>query len=154
MSTSSLPTDRTLHLVDLENLFGDPRASADAVLAAFDRYREVAEWRDGDLLVVASNPGMAEKVVFDLPQPRVFRSAVGENGADTTLLALADLRHMSRRFARLVVGSGDGIFAPLAREAKDLGMEILVVCRVESWSHAFLGLPRRYIDLPTTRRAA
>ncbi len=43
--TPAIPTTtmaRTLHLVDLENLVGDPYANGDAAEAVFDQYLQVA----------------------------------------------------------------------------------------------------------------
>ncbi len=146
MSTSSLPSNRTLHLVDLENLVGDPFAPADVVLSTFDRYLDIAEWQPGDHLIVASNPGLMRKVVFDFPVPCSKHNACGRDGADRQLLSLAPAHHVARRYARLVVGSGDGIFAARAQSARDLGARVLVVARADGCSYRLRRFEHRLLD--------
>jgi hypothetical protein len=45
------------------------------------------------------------------------------------LLSLAPPELVVKRYGRLVVGSGDGIFAARAAHAHDLGVQVLVVAR-------------------------
>lgn len=119
---------RTLHLLDLENLLGDPRAGADRALATFAEYLDVARWQPGDHVVVASNPGLMAKVVFDLPVPASAHTARGPDGADLMLLSLAPPELVATRYQRLVVGSGDGIFAARTHTARERGV-VEVVAR-------------------------
>ena len=47
--------DRSLHLVDIENLVGEPTSwRPDRIRATFDAYLQTATWRPGDSLVVAA----------------------------------------------------------------------------------------------------
>src|SRR5512144_1964125 len=85
--TTTLTTTRTLHLVDIENLVGDPKAPTATVLDVLDRYLDLAGHRDGDHVVIAANPGLMSKIAFDLPVPCNVHAARGENGADLVLLA-------------------------------------------------------------------
>ena len=68
---------RTLHLVDVDNLLGDPRqatpASVAAILAADRHAVRVAP---ADLVVVATNPGLALDVGLAWPGP-LLRAARG-----------------------------------------------------------------------------
>ena len=122
MSTSSITSHRSLHLVDLENLVGDPRATGPIVRATFDHYLDVAGWQPGDHVVVASNPALVREVCFDLPVACNVHTAIGEDGADLMLLSHAPPEWIAKRFGRLVVGSGDGIFAARATHAHALGV--------------------------------
>src|SRR6476469_9182270 len=88
--TTTLTTTRTLHLVDIENLVGDPKAPTTVVLDVLSRYLELADHRDGDHVVIAANPGLIRQIGFDLPVPCNVHAARGENGADMVLLAQAD----------------------------------------------------------------
>ncbi len=140
MSTSSDITERTLHLVDLENLVGDPRARGPVVRHTFVRYLELAGWRPHDHVIVASNPALILEVGFDPPVPCNVHAARGADGADLQLLAHAPPELVVARYGRLVVGSGDGIFATRAAHAHDLGVDVLVVARADgcSWKlHRF-----------------
>jgi hypothetical protein len=129
MGTSSNTAARTLHLVDLENLVGDPHATGPIVRHTFERYLELAGWVHGDHVIVASNPWMIADVAFDLTVPSSVHAAHGRDGADVMLLSLAPPELVVKRYGRLVVGSGDGIFAARATHAHDLGVRVLVVAR-------------------------
>jgi hypothetical protein len=129
MTTSSITARRSLHLVDLENLVGDARAEATPALDTFDAYLRAARWQPCDHVIVASNPGLVKKVAFDLPVPVSLHAAPGRDGADTMLLALAPPELVVKRYGRLVVGSGDGIFVPRATTVSERGVTVDVVAR-------------------------
>ena len=128
-TTSSVPSRRSLHLLDLENLVGDPRAAGPLVRETLSRYLRVARWREGDHVFIASNPGLMRHVVFEPPVPWNAHATCGPDGADVMLLSLAPPELIVRRYARLVIGSGDHIFAARANTARALGVQVLVVAR-------------------------
>ena len=138
MSTSSITSRRSLHLVDLENLVGDPRATGPVVGDTFDRYLELAGWQRGDHVILASNPGIIREVGFELDVPASVHAIGGEDGADLMLLSLALPELITLRYGRLVVGSGDGIFAARASDAQQRGVKVRVVTRPESCSQRLL----------------
>ena len=137
--TTTLTTTRTLHLVDIENLVGDPKAPTAVVLDVLDRYLEVAGYRDGDHVVIAANPGLMARVAFDLPVPCNVHAARGENGADLVLLAQAEPSRVAARYDRLVIGSGDGAFADVALAVRDLDTPVVVVARPGCMSNRLVG---------------
>ena len=132
MDTS--PVVRSLHLVDLENLLGDPRADAGTALAMFDAFLDVAHWHADDHVIVATNPWLMTKIAFDLPIPVSPHAAHGHDGADLMLLSLASAELVVKRYGRLVIGSGDGIFASRARTVSDQGVAVEVVARADGCS--------------------
>lgn len=125
---------RTLHLVDLENLLGDPTAEKQAALATFAAYLDVANWQPVDHVILATNPWLMTKIAFDLPVPASAHAAHGHDGADTMLLALAPPELVIKRYGRLVIGSGDGIFTTRARAVHDGGVAVDVVARPDGCS--------------------
>ena len=127
MTTSSITSRRSLHLVDLENLVGDPRAEARPALDMFDAYLDAAWWQPGDHVVLATNPWLMAKIVFDLPIAVNLHAVHGRDGADTMLLAEAPPELVANRYGRLVVGSGDGIFLTRAQTACDRGVTVEIV---------------------------
>ena len=129
MGTSSVFSSRSLHLVDLENLVGDPFAPARLVHDTLARYLTAAAWVAGDQVIVASNSTLIRKVAFDMPVPCNMHAAHGRDGADEMLLSLASAELVANRYARLVIGSGDHIFSSRAQAARDLGAQVLVVAR-------------------------
>jgi hypothetical protein len=92
-----------VHLVDLENLLGDPRANTDAALATFGAYLEVAHWSVDDHVIIATNPWLMTKIAFDLPVPASRHAVHGRDGADTMLLSLAPVELVVKRYGRLVI---------------------------------------------------
>ncbi len=118
--------NRSLHLVDIENLVGLEFDSRSLQYAAAC-YADIAGVGPLDLVVVASAPriGVAVKAAFPSASVR-WRS--GEHGADLALLEGAEELPLDR-FERLVVGSGDGVFAGIAQRAKLAGLRVTVVSR-------------------------
>ena len=100
----------------------------------FDRYLALAGWREGDQVLVASNPWLIGEVVFALPVPCNVHAVRGPDAADVMLLSHAPPELVAKRYGRLVVGSGDGIFSARARAAHDLGVDVLVVARTDGCS--------------------
>jgi hypothetical protein len=144
VTTSS--TSRTLHLVDLENLLGDPGADAATALAMLDTYLHVAHWHVDDHVILATNPWLMTKIAFDLPIPLNAHAAHGPDGADLMLLSLAPPELVVKRYARLVVGSGDGIFATRARAVSDQGIAVDVVARANGCSRQLRRFCCRYLQ--------
>ena len=134
MSTSPITTSRSLHLVDLENLVGDPRAEARTALDTFAGYLAAAHWTTGDHLILACNPWLMTKIAFDLPTAASLHAVHGHDGADIMLLSLAPPELVIKRYGRLVVGSGDGIFVSRASTVHERGVEVDVVARPDGCS--------------------
>jgi len=140
---------RGLHLVDLENLLGDPWARGPSVGRAFDEYLDCAAFRRGDLVFVAGNPWL----MVELEWSRLDSSsrvdchrfaARGPQGADLKLLEASPLAWVARRFERLVVGSGDGVFADRLVAAHASGLSVQIVSRRDSLSSRL-----ERLDFPT-----
>jgi hypothetical protein len=132
--TSSAISGRTLHLVDIENLVGNPRAETGVVLATVDAFLANAHWAPGDHVIVAANPGLMARVAFDLPVPANVHCAPGRDGADRMLLAVVSPHTTRACYGRLVIGSGDGIFAGRARAMADAGLAVEVIARPDGCS--------------------
>jgi hypothetical protein len=146
MSTSSITSHRTLHLVDLENLVGNPRATGAVVHDTLRRYLDTAGWRPGDHVIVASNPGIIREFAFNPQVPCNVHACKGTDGADAMLLALAQPELVARRYARVVIGSGDGVFASVAGAIQRLGVHVLVVARSDGCSHRLRRFDHAFVD--------
>lgn len=137
---------RTLHLIDIENLLGRPRAHAGTVAAILDCYLSLAGWQPGDIVNIAANPWLALRFAWNLPVECSIHTASGPDGADLALLAHAAPEFVERRAGRLVIGSGDHAFIPRALAARDRGVDVLVVARPASiardwFAHGFPVVP-------------
>lgn len=122
---------RALHLVDIDNLLGDP-VTADARLIArtVASYRSLADVSPGDHVVVASSPSPRHALAVRVAWPGVSHHwRGGVDGADLVLLDVARWAIEVDRFARLVIGSGDRIFLCALEWCEACGMAVEVVSR-------------------------
>jgi hypothetical protein len=149
-TTAETVSGRTLHLIDLENLAGDPAADPETALRTFDRYLALACWQDGDLVYVATNPALASQICWDMPIKCNFRTACGPDGADNALLRNASPEFVARRVRRMVIGSGDHIFIRRAVAVRELGVGVGVVSRPSSLHSGWVawGFPVIELDVP------
>lgn len=127
---------RTLHLVDLENLLGDRRKEAVA-LDGLRRYLAVARWAPGDQVLVAAHPKIVRQIGFEPPAPCNLHAVSGNDAADHALLAHAPAELVARRYSRLVIGSGDGIFVARAVAARQAGVGVAIVAPAASCAARF-----------------
>lgn len=110
------PPQRALHLLDVENLLGG-HVTASRVKVMWELYCATAEVDNADLVVAACSHRFASRVLFALPsRVRVVIGADVRDGADVALLEAVDAPRQATRFARVVVGSGDHAFVPLAQQ--------------------------------------
>ena len=124
-----------LHLVDVENLLGTPWFTRQAVADLRRAY---------DIVSAASNPAhyligtSASQNLVDAGlgwAQGKFVFAPGKDGAERALLAEATLA-AAARYDRVVIGSGDGIFADFAASLQSAGVKVSVVSRQRSLSRA------------------
>lgn len=126
---------RTLHLIDIENLLGEPRPAAQLVSQARTAYEAEVVVAENDLVVVACNHGCALDVGLAYTGARmVVRS--GPDGADLALLEVLDEHDVKSRFDAVVIASGDGIFTQAVSALAAVGLPTLVVSRPESLSRS------------------
>jgi hypothetical protein len=128
-----MPVGRTLHLVDIENLCGGPFATLEQLEPSVDAYRRAVAVRPGDHVVIACNRGLLLEAGLAWPGARL-RVGNGPDGADLALLDAAVPDYVASRYDRVVIGSGDGIFADRAHELRSAGLVVAVVSRRESLS--------------------
>ena len=130
-----VPHGRSLHLVDIENLMGGPQRGAHALAFASEAYLETAPVGACDHIIVAANRHLIVDAARWWPGSRPLVGD-GPNGADLALIGEAsNLDWVVRRFDRIVIGSGDGIFHELAIEYRALGIEVGVVATARSLAH-------------------
>lgn len=143
---------RTLHLVDIENLAGGPRRAAQCFGRALREFEEAAEVAEEDQVVMAADVNLWKRTAFDVERGR-YLVGFGRDGADRVLLQEARVDWVVERFERLVVGSGDHAFAPLARQVRRRGLEVVVVARSGSLAGALRWEATRVELLPALAAA-
>lgn len=137
---------RALHLIDLENLTGDPGAGPDLIARTWATYCRAVPITPTDHVVVASCSLFAKNAWWVLPRTGIQRRVRdGADGADLALLDELDVAATARRFERLVIGSGDGVFAAAALEAREAGLHVHQVVGA--------GAPARRLSAAVTTRS-
>ncbi len=142
-------TARTLHVVDVENLVGSGRPGLSAVAALRALYTDVVRVVPGDHVVVACNPGCLLDVGVGWgPGSARLRVGAGRDGADWELLEVLESERVPERFSRVVIASGDGIFAAMAARLAVAGCDVTVVSRRTSLSAQLRLAAMRVVYLP------
>ncbi len=141
---------RALHLVDLENLAGDPDAGPARVDATIDAYLAGAVVGNADLVAVAVNHRIYRRSCFSLDRGWEIKLASGPDAGDLALLDAAPVDWVVARFDRLVVGSGDGIFVDLVKAVRRRSVPAWVVARDDSLSGRLAAAASRVVRLGGT----
>jgi len=140
---------QTLFLIDPENLAGGAFPDRGVVETAMAEFDVLAGHREGDLAYLAANRWLIRRICFDPPFPWVTRSVQGRDAADRALLSLAPVEWVcGGRFDRLVIGSGDHAFVPLATAAQRAGVAVTVIGRQGSIAKAYRLLGCEILVLP------
>ncbi|MFG1690570.1 NYN domain-containing protein [Gemmatimonadota bacterium] len=114
---------------------GDPLQGRFALKAASSSFRELAHVRIGDHVLIGVNPNLGFEAKLNWPDGLLLLGN-GPNGAGRALLRqIKDLRWVARRFDRIVIGSGDGVFASVAHRFREFGLPVVVVSREHSLSY-------------------
>lgn len=122
---------RTLHLIDVENLAGTGRPDPVRVSEICSWYRQWVGVGAVDQVVVACNHLALLDTALGWPGAR-YRIRSGPDGADLELLDVLSHENVLERFARFVIGSGDGVFAATTASLAAAGRWVTVVSRRES----------------------
>jgi hypothetical protein len=117
---------RGLHLIDIENLVGRGLPSLAEIRGVQDGYAERLTFGALDQVVVASSRLTLVNAGVGWPKAR-YRARSGRNGADSELLDVLWNERVAERFARVVIGSGDGAFADAAGSLTRAGVQVTVV---------------------------
>lgn len=126
-------TLRRLHLIDIENLAGGGHLDCPRAVAAAECYRHHIRAGKQDLTVVAAGPtsALAAGVAFDDARLLLGR---GLDGADRALLEALATDPLVGRVDRVVLASGDGIFASAVAALNATGPPVWVAAPREALS--------------------
>ena len=130
-------TTRELHLLDIENLLGGSRFSAADVAQFRDFYLEHNHVANDAHIIIATSSaqGVVEAGLGWQRARTIFRC--GQDGADLALLEVINTEHVVERFTKIVIASGDGIFAQAAERMFDQGVDVTVFAPALAVSGAF-----------------
>jgi len=144
---------RRLHLIDIENLVGDPLPSLSQVREAQGRYADCLAFGAMDQVEVASSHLTLVNAALGWPHAR-YRIRSGLDGADQALLDVLRHENVARRFTHVAIGSGDHLFAEEAAHLAAQGVWVTVVSRRRGLSPQLALAAREVIFLDTAAEAA
>jgi hypothetical protein len=147
-------TVRTLHLIDAENIFGlgGSMTKPGTLGRLWSAYaKNAVTHRPDDVVIVASGPGVASAIWFELPSGFVKLIRHGKDGADHALLEAFDALFVPGIFDEVVIASGDHIFARAAIIAKAAGTPVHLVIGRAQPSAALLATSNRRTYVRTKR---
>jgi len=127
------PRVRTIHLVDVENLCGSGAPASTYIRRVRDVY-DIAAATSSDDLVVIGGSLISTLEAYDAWGSARYVMREGKNGADLALLDVVMSEGVAERFDRVVLGSGDGIFAESVSALGAAGCRVTVVARRASIS--------------------
>jgi hypothetical protein len=142
--------DRTLHLIDIENLAGTGRPDRRQLRALYSMYRLRVGMGAMDQVVVASSELTIRNGGYCWPGARCLVRP-GPDGADLELLAVIEQECVAERFSHVVIASGDGIFTTAAAGLDAAGCQVTVVSRRAGLSKRLALVapsPVIYLDAP------
>ena len=121
--------NRELHLIDIENELGTGRVKA-AEIARFRTFYLKANNvpADAHIVVASSCSQNLLESAFGWPGARTVWLP-GHDGADRALLEIAYEENVEKRYDKVVIASGDHIFAEAAVALQDLGAKVRVFAR-------------------------
>jgi len=144
---------RRLHLVDIENLVGDPLPSLNQVREAHSRYTACLAVGAMDQVEVACSHLTLVNAALGWPHAH-YRVRSGPDGADQALLDVLRHENVAGRFTHVAIGSGDHLFAEEAAHLAAYGVRVTVVSRQRSLSPQLALAAREVIFLDTAAEAA
>lgn len=145
---------RTLALLDVENLMGSTRFSVAEMEALRVEVRRAAKLpADAHVVVGASCDIALLHAGLGWPGARPVWLR-GHDGADLALTDVAYDEDIPDRFDQVVIGSGDGMFAIVARWLRAAGVKVVVVSRHGSLSRALAASAPVTLLSPAIRSAA
>ena len=150
---AQLRSGRTLHVLDVENLAGTPHLTEADAGWVIRRYRAQVGVADNDLSVIACNPKAAYDVRPAWPDA-LLRTRAGENGADLALLDELYPGDVARRFARVVLATGDHIFSTAAWQLRHAGVVVAVAVGRGALAHDLRRAASSIYDLQLDLEAA
>lgn len=142
-----ITSQRTAHLIDIENLVGHSRFGRAEASATRDLYQSLGLIRPRDHIIVACNPLRVSEIGHPWPGARLLLGH-GPDGADRVLLAALATERLEARFDRIVLASGDGIFTEAIAKVRGARREVVVVGREGSISRRLrLAVGRNVIEI-------
>lgn len=129
MNICNNTSNRELHLIDIENELGTGQVIA-ADVARFRTFYRKANIvpANAHIVIAASSSQNLLESAFGWPGVRNVWLP-GQDGADRALLQIAFEENIENRYGKVVIASGDHIFAGAAQTLQNLGVNVKVFAR-------------------------
>jgi NYN domain len=144
---------RRLHLIDIENLAGEPRPDLTQVRQAQRLYAACLAFGAMDQVEVASSHLTLLNAALGWPHAH-YRVRSGPDGADLELLDVLRHENVANRFTHVAIGSGDHLFAEAAARLGAQGVWVTVISRRDHLSRRLHMAAREVIFLDAVAKAA
>jgi NYN domain len=141
--------ERTMHVVDIENLAGTATPTLVQVSKVQGLYlARLGFGADDQVVMAASHMGLLN-AALGWPHAR-YRVRSGPDGADKELLDVLLYEDVAARFTHVVIGSGDGGFGQAAATLAARGVAVTVASRPDSLSAHLRRAASNviYLDIP------
>lgn len=134
MNTHAAYANRTIHLIDIENLCGQAAVTVDRAREARAAYEKRIAIGPHDHVVIASARASVFAAYTVWPEARrMWRD--GKDGADICLASVIAHEHIERRYGSVVLASGDGGFTEFVDYLTARGTRVTVVTGGSHLSH-------------------
>lgn len=142
--------DRSIHLLDVENMLSTGVLEVSALNAFFAEYKSQVPLAEDDLVVVgvSSAEGLLAAGMSELRDCRLLYQP-GKDGADLVLQDVLNDERLEDRFAIVHVASGDGGFSTSIAALAQRGARVVVVARPESFAKRLRLAAHHYIEFRT-----
>lgn len=128
--------NRRLFLIDIENVIGTAFFDQGAACRGREQVAAAAGLRDEEHAVVGVTSVQGVLPAAEAFPGKTIRVQLGQDGAERAILELVDVEHIAKRYASVVIASGDHAFAEFARDMRDAGTTVHVVARERSLARA------------------
>ena len=143
------PSSRHLVLIDVENMAAKSSPTARDAREVRAHLRLAIPDFDTAQRIVACSHHAARKVAFAFPRARHLWQS-GQDGADLALRDVLENEHVDRRFGRVTLCSGDGIFAASIAALGGADVDTTVVAWRGRLARALELAARHVVWLPVT----
>jgi hypothetical protein len=126
--------ERTLHVVDIENLAGTAIPTLLEVNKVQRLYLARLGFGADDQVVMAASHMCLVNAALGWPHAR-YRVRSGRDGADLELMDVLLHEDVASRFRHVVIGSGDGMFRAAAESLTSRNVRVTVASRPGSLSY-------------------
>ncbi|PNH79222.1 NYN domain-containing protein [Arthrobacter sp. AFG20] len=142
--------DRSVHLLDIENLLSAGEIEANAINAVFADYKKQVTVTKEDLVIigVSSVEGLMAVAMSNLRNCRLLYRP-GKDGADLALQEVLDHEQLESRFEVVHVATGDGGFSASVAALAGRGAYVVVISLPESLSMRLRLAAHQTIELRT-----